>query len=192
MDSPIPAELAKITPAVYRIAARKAKRRKSAKAYAAAGRAAATKRYKKRKEAVANAQACKLAKKEDLRRSKRTIGGNAGRYTTDSDLAANKDNNNAYNRAYMPPTNTEEEEEKKGSSNDNSVNGGTSDSADKGKDSSTYKRGESALCYKDILLYKRQRVMSYPYSPPGVPCTDIYVYYVQVVIASKGQGPNNA
>ncbi|KAK2074438.1 hypothetical protein P8C59_008645 [Phyllachora maydis] len=145
-------------------AAYKAKRRKSAKAYAIAGRAA-----------------YKLAKKEDLQRSKRTAGGNAGRYTTDSGLIADKDDNDAYNRAYIPLTNTEEEEEKEeedGSSNDNSVNSGTSDSANKGKGSDVYERSKGALCYKDILLYKRQRIISYPYSPPGAPYADIYVYYV--------------
>ncbi|KAK2070811.1 hypothetical protein P8C59_005278 [Phyllachora maydis] len=95
--------------------------------------------------------ACKLAKKEDLRRSKRTTSGNAGRYTTDSGLIANKDDNNAYDGAYVPPANTEEEEE--GNSGDNnSVNGGTSDSADKGKGSGAYKRGKSALHCEDILL----------------------------------------
>ncbi|KAK2072145.1 hypothetical protein P8C59_006517 [Phyllachora maydis] len=145
--APIPAELAKIMPAVRCTAACKAKRRKAAKAYTTAR---------------------KLAKKEGLRRSKRTTGSNAGRYTTDSGLTANKDDNNAYNRAYMPPANAEEEEEEEdGSSDDNSVNGGTSDSADEGKGSSTYKRSKGSLYYKDIPPYKQQRVMSYPYSPPA-------------------------
>ncbi|KAK2072132.1 hypothetical protein P8C59_006504 [Phyllachora maydis] len=123
-------KLAKITPAIRRIAAYKAKQRKSAKAYAVA------------------------AKKEGLRRSKHTAGGNTGRYTTNSSLIANKDNNNAYNRAYIPPANTEEEEEGS-SSDDNSVNSSTSDSADKGKGSGAYKRSKGALRYKDILPYKR-------------------------------------
>ncbi|KAK2067260.1 hypothetical protein P8C59_001016 [Phyllachora maydis] len=132
--APTPAKPAKITLAIRHIAARKAKQRESAKARAIAGRAAATKRYKKRKEAVANAQASKLAKKE-------------------GPLMANKDNNNAYNRAYVPPANTEEE---KGSSgNNDSVNSSTSDSTDKGKGSSAYQYGKGALYYKDILLYKR-------------------------------------
>ncbi|KAK2068869.1 hypothetical protein P8C59_003485 [Phyllachora maydis] len=162
---------------VYTIpAARKAKQYKLAKAYAAAGRAAAAKRRKKRKEAVANTQASKLAKKEGLQRSKRTTSGNAGRYTTDSGLIADKDDNDAYNRAYMPPTNVEEEEG--GSSNDDSVNSSTSDSADKGEGSSAYKRGKGTLHCKDILLYKRQYVASYPYSPPSAPYADIYVYYI--------------
>ncbi|KAK2072807.1 hypothetical protein P8C59_007141 [Phyllachora maydis] len=134
----MPAKPAKITPAVRRAAAYKAKRCKSAKAYATAGRAAAAKRYKK----------------QGLRRSKRTASGNAGRYTTNSGLIADKDDNNAYNRVYMPPADTEEEE--KGSSGDNDgVNSSTSNSTNKGKGSSAYKRGEGALYYKDMLLHKR-------------------------------------
>ncbi|KAK2073374.1 hypothetical protein P8C59_007662 [Phyllachora maydis] len=116
-----PTKPAKITPAIRHTAACKAKRRKSAKTYAIAGRAAAA--------------------------------NNAGRYTTDSGLAANKDNNNAYNRVYMPPADIEEEEGS--SSDDNSVNSGASDSADKGKGSSIYKRGKGTLHCKDILLYKQ-------------------------------------
>ncbi|KAK2073532.1 hypothetical protein P8C59_007813 [Phyllachora maydis] len=140
-----------------------------------------------------SAKACATAaKKEDLRRSKRTTGSNAGRYTTDSSLIADKDDNNAYNRAYMPPTEAEEEEEKDSSSNDDSVNSSTSNSADKGKGSSVCKHGKGASRYKDTLLYKQQRVISYPYSPPSAPCANIYVYYVQVITASKGRGPNNA
>ncbi|KAK2073345.1 hypothetical protein P8C59_007634 [Phyllachora maydis] len=135
--APIPAKPAKITPAIRCTATCKAKRCKSAKAYAIAGRAAAAKRYKKRKKA----------------RSKRTAGSNAGRNTTNSGLTANKDNNNAYNRAYIPPTDIEEEEGSSG--NNNSVNSGTSDSTNKGKGSSTYKCGKGALHYKDILPYKR-------------------------------------
>ncbi|KAK2071025.1 hypothetical protein P8C59_005482 [Phyllachora maydis] len=155
-----PAKLAKITLAIRRTATCKAKQRKSAKAYAIAGRAAAAKR----------------PKKEGLRRSKRTTGNNAGRYTTNSSLTANKDNNNAYNRAYIPPTNTEEEE---GSSSDNnSVNSGTSNSTDKGKGSSIYKCNKGASCYKNTPLYKQQYVTSYPYSPPSTPYADIYVYYI--------------
>ncbi|KAK2074425.1 hypothetical protein P8C59_008633 [Phyllachora maydis] len=182
--APTPAKPAKITPAKRRAAARKAKRRKSAKARTTAGRAAAAKRCKKRKEAVANAQARKLAKKEGLRRSKHTTSSNAGRYTTNSGLTANKDNNNAYNRAYMPPTNVEEEEEDSSSDN-NSVNSSTSNSTDKGKGSSVYERGKSALYRKDILLYKRQYVASYPCSPPGAPCADIYIHYIQAVTAAR-------
>ncbi|KAK2073387.1 hypothetical protein P8C59_007675 [Phyllachora maydis] len=133
MSSPTLAKPAKITPAIRRTAAYKAKQRELAKACAIA---------------------YKLAKKEGLRRSKRTAGSNAGRYTTNSSLVANKDDNNAYNRAYIPPTNAEEEEG--GSSDNNSVNGSTSDSADKGEGGSTYKYSKGALCCKDILLYKRQ------------------------------------
>ncbi|KAK2072099.1 hypothetical protein P8C59_006475 [Phyllachora maydis] len=133
--APTPAKLAKITPAIRRIAAYKAKQRKSAKAYAMAGRAAATKRYKKRKEAAANTQASKLAKKEGLY------------------LTANKDDNNAYNRVYIPPANTEEEEGS--SSNNNSVNSSTSNSADKGKGSGAYKYSKGALRCKDTLLHKQ-------------------------------------
>ncbi|KAK2072040.1 hypothetical protein P8C59_006417 [Phyllachora maydis] len=130
---PIPAKPAKITPAIRCIATYKAKRRKSAKAYTTAGRAAA-------------------AKRQGLQRSKRTAGSNAGRYTTNSGLIANRDDNNAYNRVYIPPTDIEEEE---GSSGDNNgVNSGTSNSTDKGKVSSVYKRGKGALYYKDTLLYK--------------------------------------
>ncbi|KAK2066941.1 hypothetical protein P8C59_000719 [Phyllachora maydis] len=150
----MPAKLAKIMPAVHCMAACKAKRRELAKAYAIAGRAAATKRRKKYKEAVANTRARKLAKKEGLRRSKRTTGGNAGRYTTNSGLTADKDDNNAYNRAYVPPADTKEEEEG-GSGDNNSVNSSTSNSADKGKGSSTRERGKSASRCKDTLLYKQ-------------------------------------
>ncbi|KAK2069813.1 hypothetical protein P8C59_004360 [Phyllachora maydis] len=125
----MPTKPAKITLAIYYTAAYKAKRRKAAKAYATADRAAAAKCYKKRKET----------------RSKRTAGGNAGRYTTNSGLIANKDDNNAYNRVYIPPADIEEKEEEEGSSSDNDgVNDGTSDSTDKGKGSSTH-----------ILLYKQ-------------------------------------
>ncbi|KAK2071913.1 hypothetical protein P8C59_006298 [Phyllachora maydis] len=151
--APTPAKPAKITPAIRRTAAYKAKQYKSAKAYATADRAAAAKRCKKCKEAAANAQASKLAKKEGLRRSKRTAGGNAGRYTTDSGFIADKDDNNAYNRAYIPPTDIEEEEGSSG--DDNSVNSSTSDSADKGKGSSICKCSKGASRYKDILPYKQ-------------------------------------
>ncbi|KAK2072136.1 hypothetical protein P8C59_006508 [Phyllachora maydis] len=129
------AKPAKIILAIRRVAACKAKRRKSAKAYATAGRAA-----------------YKLAKKEDLRRSKRTISSNASRYTTNSGLIANKDDNNAYNGAYIPPAKAEEEEEKDSSSNNNSVNSSTSNSTDKGKGSSICKYSEGTSRCKDILL----------------------------------------
>ncbi|KAK2066337.1 hypothetical protein P8C59_000166 [Phyllachora maydis] len=130
--SPIPAKPAKITLAIRCTAARKAKQRKLAKAYAIAS---------------------KLAKKEGLQRSKRTTSSDTGRNTTNSGLTANKEDNNAYNRVYIPPANTEEEEG--GSSDNNSVNSSTSNSANKGKGSSVYKRGEGALYYKDIPLYKQ-------------------------------------
>ncbi|KAK2069079.1 hypothetical protein P8C59_003686 [Phyllachora maydis] len=120
-------------PAIYRTAARKAKQRESAKAYTTAS---------------------KLAKKEGPRRSKRTISSNTSRYTTNSNLIANKDDSNAYNRAYIPPTDTKEEEEDS-SSNNNSVNSSTSNSTNKGKGSSAYKRSKGASHYKDILLYKQ-------------------------------------
>ncbi|KAK2073119.1 hypothetical protein P8C59_007425 [Phyllachora maydis] len=97
--------------------------------------------------------AYKLAKKEDLRHSKRTASGNTGRYTTNSGLIANKDDNDAYNRAYIPPAKAEEEEEGS-SSNNNSVNSSTSDSADKGEGSGTCERSEGALYYEDIPPYK--------------------------------------
>ncbi|KAK2073332.1 hypothetical protein P8C59_007621 [Phyllachora maydis] len=123
---PTPAKLAKITPAIRRVAACKAKQRKSAKAYAI--------------------------------RSKHTAGGNAGRYTTNSGLIADKDDNNAYNGVYVPPAKAEEEEEG-GSSNDNSINSSTSDSADKGKGSSARKYGKGALYYKDILPSRYFKVL---------------------------------
>ncbi|KAK2066414.1 hypothetical protein P8C59_000238 [Phyllachora maydis] len=129
--APILAKPAKITPAIRCTAAYKAKRRELAKACAAAGRAAAAKRYKKRKEAC----------------SKRTASSDAGRYTTNSGLTANKDDNNAYNGAYMPPADIEEEEEG-GSSDNNGINSGTSDSANKGEGSGAYEYGESALRYE--------------------------------------------
>ncbi|KAK2071143.1 hypothetical protein P8C59_005591 [Phyllachora maydis] len=150
--APTPAKPAKITLAIRRTAACKAKQRESAKACTTAGRAAAAKRCKKRKEAAANTQASKLAKKEGLQRFKRTTSGNTSRYTTNSGLMANKDDNNAYNRAYIPPANIEEEE---GSSSDDDVNSSTSDSTNKGKGSSARKRGEGASHCEDILLYKR-------------------------------------
>ncbi|KAK2075406.1 hypothetical protein P8C59_009535 [Phyllachora maydis] len=128
--APIPAKPAKITPAIYCTAAYKAKRRKSAKACAIA------------------------AKKEDLQRSTRTISSNAGRYTTNSGLIADKDDNNVYNRAYVPPAKVEEEE--KGSSSDNNgINSSTSDSANKGKGSGICKCSKGASRCKDTLLYKR-------------------------------------
>ncbi|KAK2072696.1 hypothetical protein P8C59_007034 [Phyllachora maydis] len=170
---PIPAKPAKIMPAVYCIAAYKAKRRKLAKACATAGRAVAAKRYKKYKKAAANAQASKLAKKEGLRRSKRTAGSNAGRYTTNSSLMANKDNNNAYNRVYIPPADIEEE--KGSSSNDNGVNSSTSNNTDKGKGSNTCKYSKGALYCKDTLPYKRHSVLARP----------IIARYLEVLIASK-------
>ncbi|KAK2066763.1 hypothetical protein P8C59_000552 [Phyllachora maydis] len=120
-------KLAKITLAIRRVAAYKAKQREVAKAYTAAGRAAA-------------------AKRQGLRRSKRTAGSNAGRYTTNSGLIADKDDNNAYNRAYIPPADTEEEEEEEGSSGDNNgVNSSTSDSTNKGKGSGVRERGKGSL-----------------------------------------------
>ncbi|KAK2072024.1 hypothetical protein P8C59_006401 [Phyllachora maydis] len=159
--APIPAKPAKITPAIHRIATYKAKRCKSAKAYTTVDRAAAAKR----------------PKKEGLQRSKRTTSSNTGKYTTNSGLIANKDNNNAYNRAYMPPVNIKEEKEGS-SNNNNSINSSTSDSTNKGKGNSIYKRSKGALHYKDTPLYKQQRIASYPYSPPSTPYADIYIYYI--------------
>ncbi|KAK2071141.1 hypothetical protein P8C59_005589 [Phyllachora maydis] len=106
--------------------------------------------------AIRRAATCKAkqSKKEDLRRSKYTASSNTGRYTTNSGLIANKDDNNAYNRAYIPPAKAEEEEEG-GSGDDNGVNGGTSNSADKGKGSGVYKCSKGALHCKDTPLYKR-------------------------------------
>ncbi|KAK2072016.1 hypothetical protein P8C59_006394 [Phyllachora maydis] len=158
--APIPAKPAKITPAIRCIAACKAKQRKSAKACTIVGRAAAAKR----------------PKKEGLQRSKRTANSNASRYTTDSSLVADKNDNNAYNRAYIPPTDIEEEEGS--SSNNDSINGSTSNSTDKVKGSSIYKHSKGTSRYKDMLLYKRQYVISYPCSPPSTPYADIYVYYI--------------
>ncbi|KAK2069805.1 hypothetical protein P8C59_004352 [Phyllachora maydis] len=164
------AKPAKITPAIRRTAACKAKQRKSAKACAIA------------------------AKKEGLRRSKRTAGGNTGRYTTNSGLIADKDNNDAYNRAYMPPTNAEKEEE--GSSGDNNgINGSTSDSADKDEGSGAYERSKGALHYKDTLLYKRQYIASYLYSPPvEIPSNSIrkedYRPIIEDTIVSEAIEPN--
>ncbi|KAK2068609.1 hypothetical protein P8C59_003241 [Phyllachora maydis] len=138
--APIPTKPAKITPAIRCTAARKAKRRKAAKACATAGRAAA-------------------AKRQGLRYSKCTADGNASRYTTNSGLIANKDDNNAYNRAYVPPTNVEkeeeEEEEEGGNGDNNGVNGSTSDSTDEGEGSGAYKHSEGSSRYKDTLLHKQ-------------------------------------
>ncbi|KAK2072756.1 hypothetical protein P8C59_007091 [Phyllachora maydis] len=160
----MPAKPAKIMPAIRRAATCKAKQRKSAKAYTTAGRAAAAKR----------------SKKEGLRRFKRTTSSNAGRYTTNSGLIANKDDNDAYNRAYMPLANIEEEEGS--SSNDNSVNSGTSDSADKGKGSSVYKCGKGALrckarpiiaCYLKVLIASKP---TFAISPPLYLLSNILTY----------------
>ncbi|KAK2068916.1 hypothetical protein P8C59_003530 [Phyllachora maydis] len=115
--APILAKPAKITPAIRRAAARKAKQRELAKACTIAGRAAAAKRRKK----------------------------------------PDKDDNNTYNRAYVPPTNVEEEEEEEeedSSGNNNDVNSGTSNSTNKGKGSSVYKRSKGALRCKDMPLCK--------------------------------------
>ncbi|KAK2074028.1 hypothetical protein P8C59_008265 [Phyllachora maydis] len=152
--APTPAKPAKIILAIRRAAAYKAKRRELAKACATAGRAVAAKRCKKCKEAAANAWASKLAKKEGPQRSKYITSSNTGRYTTNSGLIANKDDNDGYNRAYVPPANTEKEEEG-GSGDNNSVNSSTSDSTDKGKGSGACERGKGASYYKDTLLYKR-------------------------------------
>ncbi|KAK2068934.1 hypothetical protein P8C59_003548 [Phyllachora maydis] len=81
-----------------------------------------------------------------------TADYNAGRYTTNSSLIADEDDNNAYNRIYIPSANIEEEEG--GSSNNNGVNSSTSNSTNKGEGSSIYKRSKGALYYKDIPLYK--------------------------------------
>ncbi|KAK2069808.1 hypothetical protein P8C59_004355 [Phyllachora maydis] len=127
---------------------------------------------------------CAAAYKAKQRKSAKACaiaGYNAGRYTTNSGLTANKDDNNAYNRAYIPSADIEEEEGS--SSDDNSINSSTSNSTDKGKGSGVYKRGKGALRYKDTLLYKRQRVVSYPYGPPGTPSYPIIARYLKVLIA---------
>ncbi|KAK2073346.1 hypothetical protein P8C59_007635 [Phyllachora maydis] len=113
------------------------------------------------------------SKKEGPRRSKCTAGSNAGRYTTDSSLMADKDDNNAYNRVYIPPTDIEEEEGSSG--DDNSVNSGTSNSTDKGKGSGVYKRGEGALHCEAcpvIARYLKVLIASKPTSTisPSVDC----------------------
>ncbi|KAK2066950.1 hypothetical protein P8C59_000728 [Phyllachora maydis] len=120
--------------------------------------------------AACKAKQCKSAK------ACTTEGYNTGRYTTNSGLIANKDNNNAYNRAYIPLADIEEEEG--GSSDNNGINSGTNNSTDKGKGSSAYEYSKGALHYKDILLCKRQCITSYPYGPPSTPYADIYVYYI--------------
>ncbi|KAK2069714.1 hypothetical protein P8C59_004268 [Phyllachora maydis] len=65
--------------------------------------------------------------------------GNTGIYTNNTGPFANKDKDNAYNRAYKPPANTEEEggsednskkEEKKDNGNDNNTGDSTSNSKD--------------------------------------------------------------
>ncbi|KAK2067204.1 hypothetical protein P8C59_000963 [Phyllachora maydis] len=134
--------------------------------------------------AIRYTAACKAKRRELAKaraaRSKRTTGSNTSRYTTNSGLMANKDDNNVYNRVYVPSANIEEEE---GSSSDNnSINSSTSDSTDKGEGSGVYKRSEGALRCEDTLLYKRQCVISYPYSPPVCP---IIARYLKVLIASK-------
>ncbi|KAK2066186.1 hypothetical protein P8C59_000021 [Phyllachora maydis] len=137
---------------------------------------------------------CRIATREAKQyksaKARAIAGLNAGRYTTDSGLTANKDDNNAYNRAYIPPANIEEEEGS--SSNDNSVNSGTSNSTNKGEGSSAYKYNKGALCCKDTLLRKRQCVASYPYGPPSTPYANIsalvrpvIAHYLKVLMAFK-------
>ncbi|KAK2070794.1 hypothetical protein P8C59_005263 [Phyllachora maydis] len=73
---------------------------------------------------------------------------------------ANKDKNNAYNRAYKPSTNieedssskddTKEKEEEEDSSNNNSTGNSTSNS----KDKAGYEPSNSSLYRKDKLSYR--------------------------------------
>ncbi|KAK2068607.1 hypothetical protein P8C59_003239 [Phyllachora maydis] len=87
--------------------------------------------------------------------------GNAGIYTNNTGLLADKDKDNAYNRAYKPPTNIEEEDSSKDNSKeeeeeeDNSSNNGTSNSTGNSKDKARRELSNSGSYYKDILLYKR-------------------------------------
>ncbi|KAK2068485.1 hypothetical protein P8C59_003119 [Phyllachora maydis] len=115
--------------------------------------------------AIRRAAACKAKRRN-----------NASRNTTNSGLTANKDDNNAYNRVYIPPTDIEKE--KGSSSNNDGVNGGTSDNTDKGKGSSICECSKGTSCYEDILPRKRQRVTSYPCGPPSAPYANICIYYI--------------
>ncbi|KAK2075446.1 hypothetical protein P8C59_009574 [Phyllachora maydis] len=98
---------------------------------------------------------------------KREEMANAGVYTNNTSPLANKDKDNAYNRAYKPPTNIKEE----GSSKDNSKeeedkssnNNSTGDSAGNSKDKARRKLSNSSLRYK---------------APPSTAYADIYVYYI--------------
>ncbi|KAK2068579.1 hypothetical protein P8C59_003211 [Phyllachora maydis] len=81
------------------------------------------------------------------------MAGNAGIYTNDPSLLANKDKDNAYNRAYKPPTNIEEKGSSKDNSKgkeeeDNSNNNSTSNSASNSKDKAGYGPSNSSLYYK--------------------------------------------
>ncbi|KAK2070802.1 hypothetical protein P8C59_005271 [Phyllachora maydis] len=106
-----------------------------------------------RRIAARKAKQCKLAKAYAAAGRAAAAKRRKNRNTTNSGLMANKDNNNAYNRAYIPPTNIKEEE---GSSGDNNgVNSSTSNSANKGKGSSAYERSKGTLRYKDIPPHKR-------------------------------------
>ncbi|KAK2072084.1 hypothetical protein P8C59_006460 [Phyllachora maydis] len=73
-------------------------------------------------------------------------------------IKPDKNKDNAYNRAYKPPTNIEEEggdkddskEEEEDDSNDDS----TGDSTGSSEDKAGRQPSNSGLCYKDTLLYK--------------------------------------
>ncbi|KAK2067210.1 hypothetical protein P8C59_000969 [Phyllachora maydis] len=78
---------------------------------------------------------------------------NTGIYTNNPSPLANKNKDNAYNRAYKPPTNIEEESGNKDNSKeeeeeDNSDNNSTSNSTSNSKDKARYKPSDSSLCYK--------------------------------------------
>ncbi|KAK2068653.1 hypothetical protein P8C59_003283 [Phyllachora maydis] len=108
-------------------------------------------------------------------RSLRLANSNTGIYTNNPRPLANKNKDDAYNRAYKPPTNIEEKgsnkddskKEEKDNSNDNSTSDGTSNS----KDKAGHKPSDSSLYYKAYA--------------------DIYIYYISAVTAGKGRSPNN-
>ncbi|KAK2066359.1 hypothetical protein P8C59_000188 [Phyllachora maydis] len=84
--------------------------------------------------------------------------GNAGINTNDPSSLADKDKDDAYNRAYKPPTNIEEEGSSKDDSKDeeeeedNSDNNSTSNSTDNSKDKARYRPSNSSLYYKVVAI----------------------------------------
>ncbi|KAK2066304.1 hypothetical protein P8C59_000133 [Phyllachora maydis] len=124
--------LAKITLATRRAAAYRRKLEEIAQAYATSAKATATKGRIKRNK-------------------------NTGIYTNGTGLLANKHEDNAYNRAYKPPTNIEDKgsskDDSKEEEEDNSNNNRTGNSTSNSKDKARYKLSNSSLYYKGRFSY---------------------------------------